>query len=57
MHVSIYQTVGAQIRGLTITSPEFSPNTDGLHVEKSQHVEILDSIIGTGNNPIKSIFK
>nr|CAD1831350.1 unnamed protein product [Ananas comosus var. bracteatus] len=50
MHVSIYQTVGAQIRGLTITSPEFSPNTDGLHVEKSQHVEILDSIIGTGDD-------
>lgn len=59
MHISIHETNGAHLSDLTITAPEDSPNTDGLHIEESQQVEVLNSRIGTGTlglNPIKTIF-
>lgn len=49
-HISIVECIGVHISQLTITAPGDSPNTDGIHIERSQHVEILSSTIGTGTS-------
>ncbi|KAJ8644563.1 hypothetical protein MRB53_006311 [Persea americana] len=51
-HISIVACIGVHISQLTITAPGDSPNTDGIHIERSQHVEILSSTIGTGDDCI-----
>lgn len=52
MHLAIQITVGAHVSGITITAPGNSPNTDGVHVQRSQHIEITNSTIGTGDDCI-----
>ncbi|RWR73347.1 polygalacturonase ADPG1-like protein [Cinnamomum micranthum f. kanehirae] len=51
-HISIVECIGVHISQLTITAPGESRNTDGIHIERSQHVEILFSTIGTGDDCI-----
>jgi hypothetical protein len=48
MHVSFEKSTGVQVSNLTVTSPEGSPNTDGIHVAGTQNIQITDSVIGTG---------
>ena len=48
MHVSFEKSNGVQVSNLTVTSPEGSPNTDGIHVAGTQNIQITDSVIGTG---------
>jgi polygalacturonase len=48
MHVSFEKSNGVQVSNLTVTSPEGSPNTDGIHVAGTQNIQITDSDIGTG---------
>ncbi|KAK4787012.1 hypothetical protein SAY86_010845 [Trapa natans] len=38
------------VQSLTIKAPALSPNTDGIHIENTNNVEIYDSIISTGNH-------
>ncbi|XP_072987319.1 probable polygalacturonase At3g15720 [Typha latifolia] len=52
MHVTIDDGLRINATYLQITSPATSPNTDGIHVEHSQHVEIGYSVIGTGDDCI-----
>ncbi|CAN6229199.1 unnamed protein product [Urochloa humidicola] len=52
MHVVILESSGASVSGLSITAPGSSPNTDGIHVERSQNVLITSSNIGTGDDCI-----
>ncbi|KAG6509647.1 hypothetical protein ZIOFF_027652 [Zingiber officinale] len=47
MHVAIGMSVGVRISNLKITAPAESPNTDGIHVERSRHVIISDCQIST----------
>ncbi|XP_073001551.1 polygalacturonase ADPG2-like [Typha latifolia] len=51
-HLSLYDTVGAQVSRLTIKAPEDSPNTDGIHIQNSQNVTVFKSTIGTGDDCI-----
>lgn len=46
--IVMYGTVGATITNVHISAPADSPNTDGVHIEQSQQVEISRSAIGTG---------
>ncbi|KAK2989314.1 hypothetical protein RJ640_014773 [Escallonia rubra] len=50
MHVTNCNFFRAQ--GLHITAPQDSPNTDGIHISKSQGVSIVRSVIGTGDDCI-----
>ncbi|XP_042386376.1 polygalacturonase ADPG1-like [Zingiber officinale] len=50
MHVAVGMSVGVRISNLKITAPAESPNTDGIHVERSRHVIISDCQISTGDD-------
>ncbi|XP_074556438.1 polygalacturonase ADPG2-like [Curcuma longa] len=50
MHISVAKSERVDIAGITIVTPDNSPNTDGIHVQESRHVSIRDSIIGTGDD-------
>ncbi|KAG6468045.1 hypothetical protein ZIOFF_072611 [Zingiber officinale] len=50
MHIVVGQSANVDIRGITISSPGDSPNTDGIHIQQSQHVMVTDSVIGTGDD-------
>ncbi|KAG8048169.1 hypothetical protein GUJ93_ZPchr0008g12511 [Zizania palustris] len=49
-HVNVDQSNYVVAEGLHIEAPANSPNTDGIHVGRSNHVWILDSAIGTGDD-------
>lgn len=42
---------------LTITAPEDSPNTDGIHVADTQDIQISSCNIGTGIPKVSFFFK
>ncbi|CAD6259989.1 unnamed protein product [Miscanthus lutarioriparius] len=50
MHIAIIECSGVNVWGLNIAAPGNSPNTDGVHVERSQGVRITNSTIGTGDD-------
>ncbi|KAF8013004.1 LOW QUALITY PROTEIN: hypothetical protein BT93_I0999 [Corymbia citriodora subsp. variegata] len=52
MHVAIERSTRVAAANLTIASPGHSPNTDGIHVQRSRHVRIRDCRIGTGDDCI-----
>ncbi|XAR61456.1 Polygalacturonase [Bertholletia excelsa] len=39
-----------RIKSIHITAPVFSPNTDGIHIENTENVEIYDSVISNGDD-------
>ncbi|KAL6850435.1 hypothetical protein ACP4OV_021062 [Aristida adscensionis] len=41
---------GVVVRGLAITSPAASPNTDGIHVEDTRDVVIADTAVSSGDD-------
>ncbi|TVU21305.1 hypothetical protein EJB05_30933, partial [Eragrostis curvula] len=43
---------GVEVRGLSITSPALSPNTDGIHVENTTDVRISDTAVSNGDDCI-----
>lgn len=52
-HLKFDNSIGVQVHNVTISSPEDSPNTDGIHLQNSRDVEIHHSNIGCGkSNPI-----
>lgn len=53
-HIKFDGCEGVHIEGLSISSPSFSPNTDGIHIENTKSVAIYDSTISNGINLIPS---
>ncbi|KAF9602001.1 hypothetical protein IFM89_024547 [Coptis chinensis] len=51
-HIGMVDTHNVQFIGLTITAPDASPNTDGIHIERSSGISVVDSHIGTGDDCI-----
>ncbi|CAJ1931398.1 unnamed protein product [Sphenostylis stenocarpa] len=49
-HLKFDNSKGIEIDNITISSPENSPNTDGIHLQNTQDVEIQRSIIATGDD-------
>ncbi|KAF9615769.1 hypothetical protein IFM89_026370, partial [Coptis chinensis] len=49
-HIVILSSQNVVLQGVRIYAPEESPNTDGVHVEKSLNVRILNSGIKTGDD-------
>ncbi|XP_038980469.1 polygalacturonase ADPG1-like [Phoenix dactylifera] len=52
MHLTIQRSFVVSVSGITITAPEDSPNTDGIHIQRSRHIQISHSVIGTGDDCI-----
>nr|XP_034604790.1 LOW QUALITY PROTEIN: probable polygalacturonase At3g15720 [Setaria viridis] len=52
MHIAILESSGVNVWGLNITAPGSSPNTDGVHIEQSQNVQVTNSRICTGDDCI-----
>ncbi|KAL1539342.1 galacturonan 1,4-alpha-galacturonidase [Salvia divinorum] len=49
-HLKFDDSKGVKVKNVTISAPENSPNTDGIHLQNSHDVEILHSDIGTGDD-------
>lgn len=49
-HLKFDNSKGIKVNNITISSPEDSPNTDGIHLQNTQDVEIQHSNIGSGKN-------
>ncbi|KAJ8759016.1 hypothetical protein K2173_003254 [Erythroxylum novogranatense] len=49
-HLKFDSSEGIQIDNITISSPESSPNTDGIHLQNAKDVEIQHSNIGCGDD-------
>ncbi|KAL5729825.1 galacturonan 1,4-alpha-galacturonidase [Ranunculus cassubicifolius] len=52
MHMVVHGCTAVTISKVTVAAPKDSPNTDGIHVEYSNWVEISSSVIGTGDDCI-----
>ncbi|KAF8731906.1 hypothetical protein HU200_015852 [Digitaria exilis] len=50
IHISIEDCRHVKIARLSITAPATSPNTDGIHVTRSKHVQVTDCRIKTGDD-------
>ncbi|XP_009336112.2 LOW QUALITY PROTEIN: polygalacturonase [Pyrus x bretschneideri] len=55
MHVMFQNCFNVQASLLTVTAPEDSPNTDGIHVANTQNITISSSVIGTGDDCISIV--
>ncbi|GLT89341.1 hypothetical protein SLE2022_073270 [Rubroshorea leprosula] len=51
-HIVFDRCNTVKVKGVRVSAPGNSPNTDGIHVEKSSGVSIFDSKIGTGDDCI-----
>ncbi|OAY32553.1 polygalacturonase At1g48100 [Manihot esculenta] len=51
-HLKFDNSKGIKVNNITISSPEDSPNTDGIHLQNTQDVEIQHSNIGSGDDCI-----
>lgn len=49
MHLGILDSQDVGISQVSITAPGNSPNTDGIHLQRSQHVRITNCNIATGD--------
>lgn len=49
-HMSIYGSTGVTLQGVKIVAPADSPNTDGIHIQLSSHVNILSATVRTGDD-------
>lgn len=49
MHVNFEDCMNVRASKLAVIAPEKSPNTDGIHVTRTSNIQILESLIATGN--------
>ncbi|PQQ09017.1 polygalacturonase [Prunus yedoensis var. nudiflora] len=49
-HLKFDNSSWIKVNNITITSPDYSPNTDGIHLQNTQNVEIHHSTIGCGDD-------
>ncbi|OAY36979.2 probable polygalacturonase At1g80170 isoform X1 [Manihot esculenta] len=55
MHIAFTNCIRVMVFGVLVTSPAFSPNTDGIHISASRRVEVRDSIVQTGDDCISIV--
>ncbi|XP_058075590.1 polygalacturonase-like [Magnolia sinica] len=52
IQVSFESCVNVLASNLMVTAPETSPNTDGIHITNTQNIQIMNSVIRTGDDCI-----
>ncbi|KAL6284142.1 hypothetical protein ACE6H2_015071 [Prunus campanulata] len=52
VHINIFASQNITISNIKISAPGDSPNTDGIHLGSSHNIQILDSVIATGDDCI-----
>ncbi|KAF9611303.1 hypothetical protein IFM89_029741 [Coptis chinensis] len=52
VHINVYGCRNMNFNSITLTAPEDSPNTDGIHIGDSSLISIMYSTIGTGDDCI-----
>ncbi|KAL5720577.1 hypothetical protein ACHQM5_013236 [Ranunculus cassubicifolius] len=52
MHLTFQKCENVQALHLTVTAPETSPNTDGIHITNTKNIQVVNSVIGTGDDCI-----
>ncbi|KAF5473292.1 hypothetical protein F2P56_009914 [Juglans regia] len=55
IHVSFEKCMNVRASYLILTSPEKSPNTDGIHVTRTQNIHISSCVIRTGDDCISIV--
>ncbi|KAL8542268.1 hypothetical protein ACS0TY_003219 [Phlomoides rotata] len=55
MHVNFQDCMNVRASKLAVIAPEKSPNTDGIHVTRTSNIEILESVIATGDDCISIV--
>lgn len=50
MHLIFQKCVNVQAVNLKVFAPGDSPNTDGIHVTDTQNIQIMNSVIRTGES-------
>lgn len=50
MHLSFQKCFDVKASHLKVVAPEYSPNTDGIHITETVMIRIAHSQIGTGKN-------
>ncbi|KAI4385596.1 hypothetical protein MLD38_003603 [Melastoma candidum] len=55
MHLLFEDCTSVQAVNLSITAPEESPNTDGIHVSRTQNIAIQNCVIATGDDCISIV--
>ncbi|KAH9328110.1 hypothetical protein KI387_000218, partial [Taxus chinensis] len=54
-HLTFGNCFGVEANYLRVSSPKYSPNTDGIHITASKYVMVKNSIIGTGDDCISIV--
>lgn len=49
-HLKVTDSKNIDVTRLSISAPQDSPNTDGIHLSSSINVRVTDSVIGTGDD-------
>ncbi|XP_039059184.1 polygalacturonase-like [Hibiscus syriacus] len=55
IHVSFERCTDVRASSFKITSPEESPNTDGIHITNTQNIQVTSSVIGTGDDCVSIV--
>ncbi|XP_021806294.1 exopolygalacturonase-like [Prunus avium] len=55
VHVFLTNSQNIRVRGVNISAPDTSPNTDGIHISHSNNIKIARVHIGTGDDCIGMI--
>ncbi|KAL1539956.1 galacturonan 1,4-alpha-galacturonidase [Salvia divinorum] len=51
-HVNCISSRNVTFQRFTVSAPGDSPNTDGIHIARGNHIKVIDSIIKTGDDCI-----
>ncbi|CAA7403195.1 unnamed protein product [Spirodela intermedia] len=49
-HVTVFRSQWVMINGISVSSPGDSPNTDGLLIQESKHVQVISSNFASGDD-------
>ncbi|PON74215.1 Glycoside hydrolase [Parasponia andersonii] len=55
MHLNFQKCVNVQVVNLRVIAPGNSPNTDGIHITDTQNIQIMNSVIKTGDDCISIV--